>query len=185
MNDKDDLVRCVWLHHVHFQIHAELEQLHKGVYQTLQFELLTISYLDAVWGMFAASDNFRVTPAFLCDSFSVQYSHNGSNNLTKEETIVLHWNEYIYNCPSTGPVSLGDIMQFISVSSRVPATEFDKTPSIKFTDVDCLPTVSTFNISITFPRKMAVMNYEEFQEKMDFCILGSYGFGKVETCFTC
>ena len=180
MDDKGELVRCVWLHYVHFQVHAELEQLRKGIYQTLQFELLTISYPNEVWVMLAASDDFKVTPEFLCDSFSVQYSHNGSNNRTKEETIIFHWNEYIFNCPqTTGTVCLSDVMKFISGSSRVPATGFDKAPSVKFTDVECLPTVSTCDISITFPRKMAMLKYEEFQEKLDFCILGSYGFGKV------
>lgn len=134
-------------------MHAELEQLRKGIYQTLQFELLTISYPNEVWGMLTASDDFKVTPAFLCDSFSVQYSCTGSNNRTKEETIVLYWNEYIFNCPSTtGTVSVGDVMKFISGSSSVPATGFDKIPSIKFTDVDSLPTVSTCDVSITFRR---------------------------------
>lgn len=130
--------------------------------------------------MLTASDDFKVTPAFLCDSFSVQYSCTGSNNRTKEETIVLYWNEYIFNCPSTtGTVSVGDVMKFISGSSSVPATGFDKIPSIKFTDVDSLPTVSTCDVSITFPRKMSLLKYEEFEQKMDFCIRGSYGFGKV------
>lgn len=70
-------------------------------------------------------------------------------------------------------------MKFISGSSSVPATGFDKIPSIKFTDVDSLPTVSTCDVSITFPRKMSLLKYEEFEQKMDFCIRGSYGFGKV------
>ena len=137
LDDKGELVRCVWLHYVHFQVHTDLNH--------------NFSYPNGMWVMLAASDNFKVTPEFLCDSFSVQYSHNRSNNHIKEETIIFHWNEYIFNCPqTTGTVSLSDVMKFISGSSRVPATGFDKAPSVKFTDVQCLPTVSTCDISITF-----------------------------------
>ena len=119
---------------------------------------------------------FDVTPKYLCDSFAVQYSDNGSNNRTKEEAIVFYWYEYVSECDN---VSVGDILKFLSGSSRIPATGFDTTPKIRFTDEDRLPTVSTCDMSITFPRKMGLLNFEEFKSKLDFCILGSYGFGVV------
>ena len=176
LDDKEDLVRSIWLHFVLFQPHAELEQLRKGLYQTLRFELLVRSHPNEVWGVLAASTVFDVTPKYLCDSFAVQYSDNGSNNRTKEEAIVFYWYEYVLECDN---VSVGDILKFLSGSSRIPATGFDTTPKIRFTDEDCLPTVSTCDMSITFPRKMGLLNFEEFKNKLDFCILGSYGFGVV------
>ncbi len=45
-----------------------------------------------------------------------------------------------------GEVRLADVMMFMSGSSKVPATGFPKTPTIRFTDVDC---VSTSDVSIT------------------------------------
>ena len=176
LDDKEDLVRSIWLHFVLFQPHAELEQLRKGLYQTLRFELLVCSHPNEVWGVLAASTVFDVTPKYLCDSFAVQYSDNGSNNRTKEEAIVFYWYEYVSECDN---VSVGDILKFLSGSSRIPATGFDTTPKIRFTDEDRLPTVSTCDMSITFPRKMGLLNFEEFKSKLDFCILGSYGFGVV------
>lgn len=178
--DKEDMLRSIWLHYVHFQVHAELDQFRKGLFETLQFELLTISYADEVWAMFAASDDFEVTPAYLCDSMEIHYSPNGSNNRTKEETIIYNWNEYVFSLSQAdSKVHLRDVMKFICGSSKIPATGFGTTPSIRFTDVDCLPTVSTCDVSVTFPRKMALLEYEDFCEKLNFCVMGSYGFGKV------
>ena len=180
MEDKEDITRCIWLHYVHFQVHAELDQLRKGLFETLQFELLTIRYPSEVWNMFAASEDFEVTPAFLCDSVLIDYSHNGSNNRTKEETIIYNWNEYIFGLPKAdGEVRLADVLMFMSGSSKVPATGFPKTPTIRFTDVDCFPTASTCDVSLMFPRKMALLEFEQFQVKMNFCIKGSYGFGTI------
>lgn len=73
MEDKQELLHCIWLHFVLFQPHAELEQMRKGMYQTLQFELLMIRYPDEVWGLLAASNQFEVTPEYLCDTFAIQY----------------------------------------------------------------------------------------------------------------
>ncbi len=180
LEDKEDITRCIWLHYVHFQVHAELDQLRKGLFETLQFELLTIRYPSEVWNMFAASEDFEVTPAFLCDSVLIDYSHNGSNNRTKEETIIYNWNEYIFGLPKAdGEVRLADVLLFMSGSSKVPATGFPKTPTIRFTDVDCFPTASTCDVSLMFPRKMALLEFEQFQVKMNFCIKGSYGFGTI------
>ncbi len=47
LEDKEDITHCVWF--IVFgslclvQVHAELDQLRKGLFETLQFELLTIS----------------------------------------------------------------------------------------------------------------------------------------------
>ena len=93
---------------------------------------------------------------------------------------MFYWNQYVFDYPQRqDEIGLGDILKFISGSSKIPATGFENAPSVRFTDIDCLPFVSTCDISITFPRSLAVLTVEEFQNKMDFCILGSHGFGKV------
>ena len=165
LDDRQEVVRNVWLHFVLFHIHAELEQLRNGLRDTLQFELLIISYPSEVWGLFASSDAFNVTSNYLCDSFVIHYSPSGSNNCTKEETIVFYWNQYVFDCPQRQD-EIG-LLKFISGSSKIPATGFENAPSVRFTDIDCLPFVSTCDISITFPRSLAVLAVEEFQNKMD------------------
>ncbi len=52
-------------------------------------------------------------------------------------------------------------------------------PSVNFMDEERLPTVSTRALSITFPRSMGLLEYEEFKEKMDYCISSSHGFGNI------
>jgi hypothetical protein len=76
-------------------------------------------------------------------------------------------------------ITLGDILEFLSGASKLPATGFPKNPSVYFCSEDRLPKASTCDVSITFSRGMGLLQYEQFKEKMDLCILGSYGFGSV------
>lgn len=76
-------------------------------------------------------------------------------------------------------VSLENILQFFSGASKLPATGLDGNPIISFTSQDCLPYVSTCGLCIFFPRSIGCLSYDDFQDKMDLCILGSFGFGTV------
>ena len=176
--DKEMLIRCVWLHFVLYSPLAELKQMRKGLLET-QFKHLVDNYAKEVWGLFAASNMYEITPKLLCDSFVVQYSFNGSNTRIQEESIVFSWYEYISDCADRDDISVGDILYFFTGSSKVPATGFDSVPKIKFTDENRLPTASTCELSITFPRKMAGLTVDEFKDQMDFCIHGSHGYGIV------
>ena len=78
----------------------------------------------------------------------------------------------------TGEVSLGDILQFVSGSSKIPAAGLPTIPSIHFTDEKCLPQASTCGISITFPRALPLPMYEQFKERLKLCMCGSFGIGQ-------
>lgn len=179
LKDKEDMIRSIWIHHVLFHPHTELDQLRKGINQTLNFELLAVIHPQEAWVLFAASTVFIATPQHLCDSFVVNYFDNGSNRRTKEEAIIMFWYEYITECARRDDVNVGEVLKFLSGSSKIPAMGFENVPGIKFMDDERLPTVSTCAMSITFPRSMGLLAYEKFKDKMDFCILGSYGFGSV------
>ncbi len=126
--------------------------------------------------MLVGSSDFEVTSDYLLDTLVILYSPQGSNKRTSEEAVMLHWNEYVGEC-SGNPVSVSDVIHFMSGSSKLPAAGFDSNPSIHFTDELCLPKASTCDISITFPRSYGLLSYEEFKEKMDMCICDSFGFG--------
>ncbi len=129
-----------------------------------------------VHGMLVGSLDFEVTSDYLLDTLVIAYSPQGSNKRTSEEAVILHWNEYVAECDGT-PVSVSDIIHFMSGSSKLPAAGFNCIPSIRFTDEPCLPKASTCDISITFPRSYGLLSYEEFKEKIDMCICDSFGFG--------
>ena len=74
-------------------------------------------------------------------------------------------------------VSLADVLHFFSGADKLPATGFTTTPSIQFIDMERLPKSSTCDLSITFPRSFGLLPYDEFRDKMDMCIKGSFGFG--------
>lgn len=149
------------------------------MYQTLQFEVLLVKYSREMWGILAASTLFDITAKILIDSFVVHYSPAGSNMRTKEEAIVYFWSEYVTECGEGGDVSVREVLKFFSGSSKMPATGFNGTPKIFFCNEERLPSVSTCDLSITFPRSMGLLSYEDFKTKMSDCILGSYGFGNV------
>ena len=179
VDDKEDIVCTVWLHFVLFQPHAELAQLRKGLYSTLQFDILAITHSNEVRAILAASTLFDVSAKFIKESFVVNYSPNGSNNRTKEEAIMYFWSEYISECEEGRVVSVQDILKFFTGSAKMPATGFDGTPKIYFCEADRLPSGSTCDLSITFPRLMGLLEYDQFKTKMDEYIHGSYGYGNV------
>ena len=89
----------------------------------------------------------------------------------------LHWLSTLC-LTGRGDVSLGDILQFFSGSTKLPAAGFNCTPKIYFTDELCLPRASTCDLSITFPRSFGSLSYEDFKAKMNMCVCDSFGFGK-------
>ena len=108
------------------------------------------------------------------------HTHTHAHTHTHTHTLI----SIVLICPcfyilDERPVSLSYILQFFSGASKLPAAGFDETPKISFTSQERLPYASTCALTITFPRSIGLISYDEFQEKMDFCILGSFGFGSV------
>lgn len=95
ISDRDLFVKAIWLHYVFFLPHAELEQLRKGLRETLQIELVAILHPDEVRSFLVASSAFDITATFLLDSLIVHYSEQGSNKRTKEEAIMMRWSDYV------------------------------------------------------------------------------------------
>ena len=79
----------------------------------------------------------------------------------------------------TGQTSVPDIIQFLTGSDKFPATGFDRSFTINFTDRRCLPVASTCALSITFPRTWGLLQYPAFVEKMHEIVHNSWGFGTV------
>ena len=67
---------------------------------------------------FVPSPNFEVTAGI-----ALQLTTH-PNGCTKEETIILNWNEYISQCIGD-TIFIPDILNFITGASRVPAVGFD------------------------------------------------------------
>ena len=62
-------------------------------------------------------------------------------------------------------MTLSNILQFFSGSSKIPAAGFDGFHKIYFTDDDVLPWASTCDLSITFPRTMGLLTEDEFRRR--------------------
>ena len=99
--DVTQLVATIWLHFVKFHPHAELKQLRNGLCETLGFNSLITLHPNSIWKLLASSTSFDVTSSYILDLFVIQYSHQGSNDRTKEEAIVLLWWDYVMECQGT------------------------------------------------------------------------------------
>lgn len=100
LSDKEPLIKTIWLHYVYFLPHSELEQLRKGLRETLQLEILFCIHSNEMYNFLVASSNFDITPNYFLDSFAIKYSSPGSNKRTAEEAIFLHWNDYVTDSTS-------------------------------------------------------------------------------------
>ncbi len=98
MADVKQLLAAVWLHFIKYHPHAELDQLKKGLSETLDFKMLIVMHPNCVWKLLASSSSYDVTPSCILDSFVIQYSLQGSNIRTKEEAIIAFWYEYVMDC---------------------------------------------------------------------------------------
>ena len=74
---------------------------------------------------------------------------------------------------------LADVLQFFTGARKIPATGFDNTLKVFFTDANMLPTASTCQCSITFSRDWGKMSDGDFKIKLSECILCSVGYGQV------
>ena len=75
---------------------------------------------------------------------------------------MLDWCEYVTECAGRGDISFSMVLNFISGASKLLASGFDVYPSVRFTDLDVLPYVSTCDLSLTFPRSYSLLPYQEF-----------------------
>lgn len=96
--DKDEFIHAVWLHHFFFLPHAELGQFRKGFRETLQVEIIACLPGEHLYGVLATTRAFDPTSKHLIDELMVNYSHEGSNNRTQKEAVMLCWSEYINEC---------------------------------------------------------------------------------------
>ena len=196
IDDRDQLIRTMWLHYTIYHPHAELEQLRIGLCDTLDVGTLVVTHPRCMWSLLASKGlHLAVTcDDYLIDSFVINFSCQGSNSRILEESIIFKWFEYITECEGkftkefhtnyylgkNRDVSLPTILQFLSGSSQIPVTGFNFDPKIYFsTEENKLPWVSTCDVSITFPTSLSGLSLDEFTAKMDLCMLGSAGFGTV------
>ena len=172
---------------------AELQQLRKGIRETLQMELPICMYPNEVHSLLVPSSSLKITTHFFLDEVIIDYSDHGSNKRTFEEAVILHWSDYIIDLPGKCYKLVKRVHFLFSrtkyhTSRRAKIYDWidvftsswvENPPSISFTDADQLPTVSTCSLTLTFPRSCSKMSTDNFQQMMDLCILGSCGFGQV------
>ena len=72
-------------------------------------------------------------------------------------------------------MSLEDILQFVTGTTRIPPMGFDKNPEIEFHN-DTLPSASTCLLKLYLP---FADSSREFKRKVTFAIFNSIGFGNI------
>ena len=102
IEDREDLIRCIWLYYVLFQPHAALEQLCAGFCETLQMERIVCIHSEELFGILIGSGAFDPTENDLIDDVVINYPEAGSNDRKKEENVILFWSDFITTCAAEG-----------------------------------------------------------------------------------
>ena len=82
-DDKETLLKTIWLHYVYFHPYSELQQLRKGTLDMGSLGSLVALYPEKIFSL-----TYEMTADKLSESFVVSFSESGSNDRTKEETVV-------------------------------------------------------------------------------------------------
>lgn len=82
------------MHYVVYSQKAELDQIKEG-FNVLEFNTLIKSHPHQLKPLFVADGQPKLTASSLLKLFNVNWSIQGSNQHTKEEEIILHWNYYV------------------------------------------------------------------------------------------
>lgn len=89
LSNRNEFITSIWLHHVYFSVHAELQQFKDGFKSTLQVEDLIRNYPDEMYVLLTPSKSFEVTAAFFLDEAMIMSSDEGSNRRTEEEAVIV------------------------------------------------------------------------------------------------
>ena len=94
--EKADLVRAASIHYVLLSTLAELEQLRKGIIQTLDFKNLISSHPSLIKDLFIHKEE-GVTAKYIQDLYSVKYSPSGSSTRIIQEAIIMNWISFLHD----------------------------------------------------------------------------------------
>ncbi|XP_070550508.1 G2/M phase-specific E3 ubiquitin-protein ligase-like [Ptychodera flava] len=113
--------------------------------------------------------------------YKIEWSVEGSNNREKEEETVYAFETYLQEVEEKKhPVSLEDILVFITAADRVPVLGFPKAVTVSFYTCDDnetrFPSASTCDLRLWLPRDTEL---ERLTELMNRALLESHGFGKI------
>ena len=90
-------MRCISLHYL-YSVYAEINQLRKGLLETLNLNKLADKHPMELWSLLAASKAEILTAVDMQDLFQVQYSPRGSNNRLLEENVIMHMYDFLQEC---------------------------------------------------------------------------------------
>lgn len=189
LSDKDEFLRCIALHHVILMSLSELEQFIEGLKNCEILQLIR-SNAEAFRMVFEYSN--QLTADLVDEIFVPIYSPVGSSAFVKEQAIMFNFNQLLedieqgkVNVVVEGQnvkMALGDILQFVTGSSDIPAIGFIPQPSILFLHGDDAKQKLSANTCSNILRLTVtdeLCKYDNFKEDVIFCIMNSPGFGNI------
>ena len=183
--DTEELTRCMALHYTVLFCQAELDQFLEGL--ALNGVLDALRQHPSQSRKVLENHHDILTAEVVDDLFHTEYSVQGNIKREKEEAISFNFSNFLEEvesgkiCHDEGtPMTLGDVLAFITGATNVPVIGFDQQPTITF-DFNAPEgwklTSNTCSNTIHFPVNSVLLEYESFKEEVTFCIRNSQGFG--------
>ncbi len=128
------------------QWYVELVQLRDGMRHTLDVDTIMDAYPQQIYKLLAVgAASLHLTADSLTDLILPEYAIPGSNQCANQEALYYNWCKLFEDAEDACdfPLTLGEILFYITGSSRVPPMGFSPTPKIVFTSEHYLPHSST------------------------------------------
>ena len=188
--DKEELCRCVALHHVILASMAETNQFVE-VLKTANMLNLLRENPELFRKVFQVQK--ALTAEMVDDIFEVEYSPVDSNKFAIEQKIVFNLTQYLEDVEKgmittkldgkEVVVTLKHVLQFITGAEDIPAIGFTPRPKVRFcheTNPQLVRklTANTCANILTLP-VFGMSEYTKFSQELTFCLMNSPGFGVI------
>ena len=90
METRQEFINAVSLHYALYHVRAEVNQLKRGMLDTLHFGHLVKEHPIEMWSLLAVNKVDRLTAQQVEDLFVVEFSPQGSNDRVEEEAAIMH-----------------------------------------------------------------------------------------------
>ena len=196
LENKQEFVRCICLHHLILSALPEMEQFIQG--------LAINGVLDIIRNnpkksrkLLQSSEAETLNADRVDQLFKFSYSPTGSNKRKDEEAIAFNFTNFLEDVEAnkvsttilnpdtdditTMTVQLSHVLQFVTGCPTIPATGFDKQLSVMFnhTETERKLTANTCSCTLFLPVNKVFTDYETFKHEFTECIFSSPGFGVV------
>ncbi|XP_046327919.2 uncharacterized protein LOC124111998 [Haliotis rufescens] len=176
IEEKEDLVRHMWMSYMFERVHMEIEQFKSGLADLGLMGHLTESpdTLEVLFVHKSAQQSGTLTCRHLKDLFQAVLSPAGTQDREEENDTLVALEDFLKICEDNeSEVKLGDILRFWTGSDVVQSEGYTQGLTVKFVPKRCYPPSPVANPSALVLELMRGYNLDQLAANMSAAVLRS------------